>query len=79
MGKNKSDDSKSNSEVAEDPALVTVEGDQTAYERKQLLAHMASRIVAVIMQDPSPSTNSPEAFAEVAVDVAEAILQKVGL
>jgi len=50
-----------------------------AHERKQLLANMASRIVASVMQDPSPSTTSPEAFAEVAVDIAEAILQKVGL
>lgn len=69
MGKNdksdKSDDSRSST--------------PREYERKQLLAHMASRIVVTVMQDPSPSTDSPEAFAEVSVDIAEAILQKVGL
>ena len=48
-------------------------------ERKQLLAHMASRIAMCVMQDPNPSTNSPEAIAEVSVDIAEAILQKIGL
>lgn len=43
-------------------------------ERKQVLAHMASRIAVGIMQDPGPGVSSPESIAEVAVDVAEAIL-----
>ena len=76
MGKNKPDKSDDSRESA-----ASTEGGSTSreYERKQLLAHMASRIVVGVMEDPSPATNSPEAFAEVAVDVAEAILQKVGL
>lgn len=80
MGKNKPDKSDDSRESA-----ASTEGGPTPreyareYERKQLLAHMASRIVVGVMEDPSPATNSPEAFAEVAVDVAEAILQKVGL
>ena len=76
MGKNKPDKSDDSRESAASP-----EGGSTPreYERKQLLAHLASRIVGTVMQDPSPATASPEAFAEVAVDIAEAILQKVGL
>ena len=83
MGKNKpdkSDDSReSAASIEESPALRALRQSDREHERKQLLAHMASRIVVGVMEDPSPATNSPEAFAEVAVDVAEAILQKVGL
>ena len=80
MGKNRPDKSDDSRESA-----ASLEGDSTPreyareYERKQLLAHMASRIVVTVMQDPSPKTDSPEALAEVAVDIAEAILQRVGL
>ena len=62
----------SSANTAADPTYVDL-------ERKQLLAHVASRIVPSVMQDPGPSVTSPEAIAEVAVDIAEAILQKVGL
>lgn len=58
---------------------VELEKNRLERERKQLLAQMATRIVTTVMEDPSPSTTTPEAFAEVAVDIAEAILQKVGL
>ena len=68
--------STSNS-LASKPTPVSVV--DLAHERKQLLAHMASRIVPSVMSDPGPTVTSPEAIAEVAVDIAEAILQKAGL
>jgi hypothetical protein len=47
--------------------------------RKRLLARMAGNIAAGIISDPSESTVSAEGIAGVAVDVAEAILKKIGL
>ena len=48
-------------------------------KRKRLLARVAGNIAAGIMQAPSESTETPEAIAEVSVDIGEAILQKIGL
>jgi hypothetical protein len=48
-------------------------------KRKRLLARVAGNIASGIMQAPSESTSTPDAIAEVAVDVGEAILQKIGL
>jgi hypothetical protein len=50
-----------------------------AYERKQMLAQMAVQIVPTVMEDPGPGVDSPDAIAQVCVDIAEAILQKAGL
>ena len=65
-----------NNSLAQKPSVSVVD---LAHDRKQLLAHMASRIVPTVMQDPGPTVTSPDAIAEVCVDIAEAILQKVGL
>lgn len=47
--------------------------------RKRLLARMAGNIAAGIVAAPSDATSSPEAVADIAVDIGEAILQKIGL
>lgn len=71
--------SSKNSVASAAPISVDDATERVERERKQLLANMASRIVGTVMADPSPKTDSPEALAEVAVDIAEAILQRVGL
>lgn len=57
------------------------DGDQPLSPRKRarLLARVAGNIASGIMQAPSESTATPDAIAEVAVDIGEAILQKIGL
>ncbi len=47
--------------------------------RKKLLARIAGNVAAAIVQAPSPSVSSSEKIAEVAVDIAEQILRKVGV
>ena len=47
--------------------------------RKRLLARMAGNVAAGLLSAPSESTASAEAIATIAVDIAEAILKKVGV
>lgn len=47
--------------------------------RKQLLASMAAHHAASLLLEGSEKTSSSDAIAEIAVDVAEAILKRVGL
>jgi hypothetical protein len=47
--------------------------------RKQLLAGMAAHLAASVLLEGSENTTSPDAIAEISVDVAEAILKRVGL
>lgn len=47
--------------------------------RKRLLARVAGNVAAGIVMSPSPSATKALAVAEISVDIAEAILQKVGL
>jgi hypothetical protein len=47
--------------------------------RKQLLAGMAAHLAASILLEPSEKATSPDAIAEISVDLAEAILQRAGL
>jgi hypothetical protein len=61
-------------EAPADPRLIE--------KRKHLLARMAGNIAAgVVTSPPSPSKSmtSAEAIATISVDVAEAILKKIGL
>jgi hypothetical protein len=60
-------------------SAVPVSVVDLAHERKQLLAQMAVQIAPSVMEDPGPGVDSPEAIAQVCVDIAEAILQKAGL
>ena len=46
---------------------------------KQLLAGMAAHVAASVVLAPSKKATSPEAIAEIAVTIAEAILQRAGL
>lgn len=48
-------------------------------KRKRLLARVAGQVASGLMVSPSPKVSSSEKIADVAVDVAEAILKKVGL
>lgn len=47
--------------------------------RKRLLARMAGNIAAGVITSPSKSVKTAEGVAEISVDVAEAILKKIGL
>jgi hypothetical protein len=47
--------------------------------RKRLLARMAGNVAAGLLSAPSEATASAEAIAAIAVDIAEAILKKVGV
>lgn len=47
--------------------------------RKQLLAGMAAHLAASVLLEPSENATSPDAIAEISVNVAEAILKRVGL
>jgi len=48
-------------------------------KRRRLLARVAGNVAAGIVQAPSESTGTSEAIAEISVDIAESILQKIGL
>lgn len=48
-------------------------------ERKQLLARVAGSVAAGVMASPSESAASADGVAAIAVDIAEAILQKIGV
>jgi hypothetical protein len=57
-----------------------VVADSSALDpRKQLLASMAAHLATSVLADPSEKATSPAAIAEISVDLAEAILQRVGL
>jgi len=64
--KTPSDDGESDESTSLDP-------------RKHLLASVAAHIAASVVVAPSKKATSPEAIAEISVDIAEAILQKAGL
>ncbi len=48
-------------------------------ERKRLLARVAGHVASGIVVSPSRATKSAADVAEVSVEIAEAILQKIGL
>jgi len=48
-------------------------------KRKRLLARVAGHVAAGLLVSPSPKVSSSEKVATVAVDIAEAILAKIGL
>lgn len=51
----------------------------SVHERRRLLAAVAGQVAAGIMSTPSPAMSSADKIAATAVEVAEAILQKIGL
>lgn len=48
-------------------------------KRQRLLSRVAGNVASGVVQSPSPSITSSDAIAQVAIDIAEAILQKAGL
>ena len=50
-----------------------------ARKRKRLLARVAGHVSGGLLISPSPKVDNAEKIAQVAVDIAEAILKKVGL
>lgn len=64
---------------SDSPSPRTKAVELTPLKRKRLLARVSGDIAAGIMQSPSPSADTPEAVAEISVDMAEAILEKIGL
>lgn len=73
----KKDSEKDNEKTGSDPASDRVEG--VALARKRLLARMAGNIACGVVSNPSEATASVEAVASISVDIAEGILQKIGL
>jgi len=62
-------------------ASASNDDDQPLSPRKRarLLARVAGNVASGIVQSPSESSGSAGAIAEISVDIAEAILQKIGL
>ena len=58
--------------------LAAVEAGATD-RRKELLARVAGSIAAGLVTSPSPAIASPKGMATAAVDIAEEILQRVGI
>lgn len=48
-------------------------------KRQRLLARVAGHVASGIIGAPSPAASSAEDIAAIAVEIAEAILQKVGI
>lgn len=53
--------------------------DAETIKRKRLLARVAGQIAGGIVGAPSPATNSAAKVAEISVNIADAILEKIGL
>ena len=64
-------------ETPEDKKIAVPEGSLSA--RQRLLAQVAGAVAGGVMTAPSKSTQSASAVAAIAVDVAEAILEKIGI
>jgi len=58
------------------PSIVT---EDPAADRKRLLAHVAGQIACGVVQSPSPATSSSANIAAISVEIAEKILEQVGL
>jgi hypothetical protein len=67
----KSDDTKK--KIAGDPDVDQDVG------RKRLLARMAGNIACGVVSNPSEAAASVDAVASISVEIAEGILQKIGL
>ena len=48
-------------------------------ERKHMLVQIATPLAASILRDPGEKATSAEAIAEISVDIAEHILERIGL
>ena len=48
-------------------------------KRKRLLVRVAAPIAASVVAAPSVKASTPDAIAEISLDIAEAILQRAGL
>ena len=57
----------------------STDAERTIDRRKELLAQVAGSIAAGLAMAPSPSITKAEPMAAVAVDIATAILKKVGI
>jgi hypothetical protein len=64
--------------IAEDVTAAGLPGERDIIDRR-LLASMAAHVAASVVSAPSKRATSPEAIAEIAVDIAEAILRRVHL
>jgi hypothetical protein len=65
---------KEKTEKPNKQAIVMPAGD-----RLQLLARIAGNVAAGFVSTPSPALSSADKIADASVDVAEAILQRIGL
>lgn len=53
--------------------------EMPAGDRLQLLARVAGNVAAGFVSAPSPALRTADKIADASVDVAEAILQRIGL
>jgi hypothetical protein len=74
----KKSESASEGTRSEDAAAAPM-GHEDVVARKHLLARVAGHVAVGLLVSPSPKVDNSEKIATVAVDVAEAILRKVGL
>lgn len=81
----KTSDKTSDSAVLEGALETALTGLLAAVEagaadrRKELLARVAGSIAAGLVTSPSPAIASPKGMATAAVDIAEEILQRIGI
>jgi len=68
-----------NTEFAALLASVRAATSSASDRRKELLAQVAGSIAASLVAAPTPDIASPSGIATAAVDIAEAILKKVGI
>lgn len=69
---------KDSEKTGSDPDVDRVEGNQ-ATSRKRLLARVAGNVASGVVSSPSEAAGSAADIAEISVDIAEAILTKIGL
>jgi multidrug efflux pump subunit AcrA (membrane-fusion protein) len=59
-------------------AQAALDAARLETERKRMLVPLAGQIAASIMISPSEKATSAKAIAEISVDVAEEILERIG-
>lgn len=72
-------ESKREGEAPGNGAAHEISEDRVARKRQRLLARVAGDVAAGVVTAPSKSATSAKAVAEISVDIAEAILQRIGI
>lgn len=62
-----------------DSAQTALDAARLEVERKHMLVQIATPLAASILRDPGEKATSAAAIAEISVDIAEQILERIGL